>query len=62
MHLEPPRQEKAKEFKFRLLKLELSPLEQELIGVASCKSDFHLLLLAHVNPDCGLLNRVSIFI
>lgn len=44
--MEPPRQEKANEFKFRLLKLELSPLEQELgSGVTSGKSDFDLILL-----------------
>lgn len=46
MHVELPRQEKANEFKFRLLKLELSPLEQELeSGVTSGKSDFHLIQL-----------------
>lgn len=40
MHVVPARQEKAKEFKFRLVKLELSPLEQELGGVISGNPTF----------------------
>lgn len=52
---------RANGFKFKLVKLELSPLEQELSGVISGKSDFHLFLIAHIIPDSGLIRGDSFF-
>lgn len=52
---------RANGFKFKLVKLELSPLEQELSGVISGKSDFHLSLIAHISPDSALIRGDSVF-